>query len=582
MQGKKVLASFKMNNQKCNAPEDWQSLEVLATFDNDNIQAANITTSQLTFVLEEYNTIMNYIDAGLTGGEGVFQGLPFSVALQNKNNQYTAFDGMLDLTDSLEIDEDLRKIKAKMRVKNGLISLEEKLQSLSYGYLKDEKNLFSSSDYTDIEYKVLKKVNIVETIMISISIYLMIKELQEAKNKIIEDIAEEAGDGILGIITKIVHIILSIIYYAIMIAAILNLANTLLVSLIPIKRKAKALKLKTALSKVITYLGYTLQTNITDLDNVYYIPSNFNLDEVDNKGVLKQWKGNSKGIPCNSDYGYNCLDMFTIAKNLFEAKYVIENERVYFYNEYDPVWIRLSTLNMPSVIDQKKYKFNADELVANKMFSFDYDITEEKTIENWQGTNYEVITDAIVSSNPKEKYIGKLADVKFGVCLGNRKDDLSGFENYLYDVAVSFDKVLSFFGKSSNFAGKIKSTIGIMVVGNNNYMKPKVVKLNKSNRLVPRSEWSAKYIYETYYRNGSFVYNNWYGQKRLYESEIPFGLDDFMKTITNSYCTDVNGKVIKIEYLKYNFDKDKAMVKYYIREPYTKNLKETYVEPLND
>jgi hypothetical protein len=100
-----------------------------------------------------------------------------------------------------------------------------------------------------------------------------------------------------------------------------------------------------------------------------------------------------------------------------------------------------------------------------------------------------------------------------------------------------------------------------------------------SNKPVQRIDWCAKYLYDNYHYGKSFVTNNNFGQKIKYnEVAIPFGLTDFLKLIENSYFYTTDSKVAKVTELKWNIASDKAIVNYWIREPYTTNLFEFYIE----
>ena len=588
--GRTVFSSYEIDGQKFNAPLELSTLEVYATFDNDSVQA-NISTTELTFVLDAATKLIQKIEEGKTGGEGIFQGVPFKIKLKNEINNIIAFDGLIDLANGVEIDETKNKVKTKIRLKSQLFTLEEQLTALTYDFLK-EKGIITNSDYSEVEYVVQKKINVVETIILALTLYLMIKQLKESIEATIKNIADLAallaGGGLTGILGTVILKLAQLIFDSAMgiflVMAITDLAETLFTQLIPIKRKAKCIKLKTALEKVAGYLGYALQTDLTELDELYYLPSNYNYDEVDNKGVLSQWKGVQHGIPNSCDYGYNCADMFELAKKRVNGKFAIINNVIWFYTKNDDIWVRNSTYKMPKTLQAKqKIKYNTDELIANKLFSFDVDFSDEKTIENFQGTNFEVITKEIISSNKKEVYIKGLKEVRFGISLGNRKEKLSGFENFLSEVAGEFDKIINYFGGDSDYAGKIKNTIGRVVIGNNNYQKPKLLKLDGAMKLQNRNLQSAMYVYDTYYASDSFVENNFAGQKSINpDIKIPFSLENFIELINNSYFYTEKEKEAKITDLKYRFMSGYATASNWVREPYTHNLQEFKIEPKNE
>ncbi len=105
---------------------DWQGLQVLATFDNDN-QQANITTSELSFVDGMGKAIIDYIDGGLTGAtNGIFEAPEFKMSIDRPNTEI--FDGMLDLANDITINRDMNEVKCKLKLKNGLNQFAWKIQ----------------------------------------------------------------------------------------------------------------------------------------------------------------------------------------------------------------------------------------------------------------------------------------------------------------------------------------------------------------------------------------------------------------------------------------------------------------------
>lgn len=591
MDGKNAKSRWVLNGNVINAPKDWQAAEALATFDNDAVQAS-LSIDKFKFVNAEATALLNHIASGMTGGVGITEGMPFKVELLNNTNQRTVFDGMVDLSDGVEINEFTNEVLCKLKLRDEILALEEKLSALSFGYLENELNIFTDSDYVRIPYIVHKKTTILETLIMSITLYMMVKELIENVKQLYNDaknlaahIAGGATGTLAGIIFSIVSLIFEVIYAALLLAAILKLATNLFTQLIPFKRKAKALTFKNALTKVCSHLGYGFTSHITDLDVVCYIPSNFNYDSVTNLGIIDQLVGNKKGVPASSDYGYNCVEFFELAKKLFNGKFAIINGVVNFHNTDDLFWSQLSTYQLPSIRGQIK-TYNTAELKANRYLTFDVDFTDEWTIDDYEGTSFEVITTPIVINEAKLNQLKGLDEVRFGACLASKNLNESGFVTFLRQLASTIDGMIVLFGGIAVFQQKIQSTIGTMKIATNNWNKPKVVKVDSNKKLVSRLDWSAKYINNTYYIGRSFVATvngiQRYGQKEVYQNiKIPFGLNDFVLLIQNSYLNLPDGSIGKITSCKYRFSADYATIDYYIRRPYTVNLQETYVEPTN-
>ena len=280
MLSKSARLRFLLDGQTANAPRDWQDIEVLATFDNEATQA-NITTSDFTFVNEENVIIRDYVQDGLNGGEGIFQGFPLDIEAYNINNVRSIFKGFLDLSDNYEESEDLPEVKARLKRDNGLNQFSDRLSPLSYAFLED-KGVFTAADYEIIDYVVVKKINVFEELMAAVILFLMIKELREAIRGSVEAIANVAAHigggatgGIVGIIYAVVVAAIQIAYTVILTIAVIDLGKQLINTLSPFIRQHRAIKLNTLMEKVVNYLGFDFVTNIPEMETVLYLPSNF-------------------------------------------------------------------------------------------------------------------------------------------------------------------------------------------------------------------------------------------------------------------------------------------------------------------
>lgn len=584
---KSALYSFELDNNKAAAPFEWQGIEIAASFPAEAVQAT-ITTDNIIFVREERAKIKQFIEDGLNGGDGIFQGMPYNIKAKNINSQFNAFNGFVDLTDDLQIDDFNQRIIARLKKDDGLDQLETRLKPLSYGFLEEELGLFTDADYVDVDYVIQKKDNLIDILIASIILYLMIKELAEAVKdtaKAIADVAAHITGGFTGAIAAIIFsvavAIIQAAYTALILVAVINLSLVLINALLPIVRKHKAITLRTLLSKVSTHLGYTFVGIAEEFDKVVYLPSNPEYDEEDSKtGLIKTFKSINKGIPNSTDFGYKCEDMFGLAATLINGKYTIIGNELHLRSKNDPFYKKLSTYKMPSVREKVK-RYNTDKLNGLRIFNFLTDITDDYTIDNYEGTLFQVSTDAISSSDEKGKFISGLQEVTYNVALGTRKEVVNPLLVALKAVAKVIDGATKTFGKGTNLAARVKDRRGVLVVSNNNHQIAKLLWLENGN--IPpnqRDLFSAKSLYDKYHNYESFVANNFGFQRLVFKNvKVPFGFEDFLKVINNSYFTDQNGKEGKIESIKWNLAGDFAIVDYWLEEVYTKNLKETTIEP---
>ena len=578
-----------LNSKILQPPKEWQEIGLIASFQDGEVQPT-ITQENLTFILDSYTELKNWIADG-----NVFEGMPLTILSQSTNqnglSSITSFDGFVDLRDAI-INDTEGSISAEVRYKEDISRFFERLQALDYAYL-DLQNAINYN-YSDCDYTVVKIDYAFEALMQSTILFLMTKQLIEVTRIIADNIATIAGlttaalTGAIGAtVYLIATLILNVVYATAILIQVINLGRDLISAFVQPKRTHKSSDLFNLIKSVCNYLGYSFNTSILDMKNYYYLPSNTNVDEFDDKiGFLKKAQTIKKGIPNVLDYGYRCSEMFELVRNMFNGRFAIVDNTVQFHTELSPFWQTFSTFQMPDILEGE-YKYNTEELKSNIFISFETDLTDGWTIEKFEGTNYQIITTDITNINPKAVVIDKLEEVRLPVALGVRKDKLNGFEKFLKFLAGIIDGVVNTFNRifflrgRSDLAGRIQNKVGILKVENNNHRVPKIILLE--NGRIPsnhRQRLSAKHLWENYISEKSFIQNGFRRQRKLFSGvSIPFGWQDYVKLINNSYFTDLNGKQGKVTEIEWIQDADTANISYYLEEVYTTNLKETFIEP---
>jgi hypothetical protein len=269
----------------------------------------------------------------------------------------------------------------------------------------------------------------------------------------------------------------------------------------------------------------------------------------------------------------------TLIGDTFNAKFYIDNSNVVqLRSENDPYLQRNSTFVLPDVLNEN-ISYNTKDMVGTRFISFEQDITDEWTIEDFKGTSYEIFTKS--TSPLGENLIKGLEKTSLPVCLGSRRDTLSLFEKSLLGIAKRTDGLIKRLGGNSSLANKIRGSLGTMKVSNPTWSQPKLLRLDVNLKLPSdRSSWGAKYLYDNYHSYKSFVLNgNGYQRREVKDLEIPFSLNDLKAVINNSYFTDLSGNLCKFVNVEYNIDGNKAKVSYWSEDVYDTNLTETYNFP---
>ena len=586
---KNAEAKFLLNGVQLNAPIEWEDIEIVAEYENDSIQPS-LAIEEFTFPLEARQSINKWIADGLSSGVGIFEGMPFQLTLFNNQPIQENFKAFIDFTNGYrDLPED-GKVDVGIISDFSLDNFFEQIEGTTFGYLASI-NKVTFADYIGVDYVVEKKFNLIELLIASVVLYIMIKELVENVTRLIDQLNKNTSASLPlptvpvptvdtnQIIYAVLSTIIQIIYIGIMLAAVINLGKALLDTLLPPKRQHKAIKLKRALEIICDYFGYGFNTSIPELENVVYLPSNPNLDEKTLGGLIAKTNGTPVGIPYVGDYGYRCDEMFNLAKDLFNAKIAIINNTVEFRSKNDVFWQQQSTWSLPDILlDTKQY--NTDEIKPERLLTFVTDLNDEWTIDNYKGTAYEIRTNPKTVIRQKAVLLKGFDEVNFNVALGNRKDELNALEKFLSQVAGFVDKTTSVLGGGTNLKSLVTSKLGVLKVTNNWHSIPKVLYLNDGKLPINhRDLWNSKILYDEYYIEKSFVRNNFYGQKTVYKGiSIPFGFEDYKQLTTNSYFL-FKGKQAKIIKFAWTIGKDRATIDFWVREPYTFNLEETYINP---
>ena len=138
------------------------------------------------------------------------------------------------------------------------------------------------------------------------------------------------------------------------------------------------------------------------------------------------------------------------------------------------------------------------------------------------------------------------------------------------------------FGGSSDLASDIEDRTAMLRMETYEVRVPRLMPVDSQGKLPSnfRDTFNSEVITRKYHKAKSFVQDNYFGQWRTFtEARIPFGFNEDQQTSNNSYFTLPDGRKGKFDEINWKQAKDSAVVNYRIREPYQKNLKETYITP---
>lgn len=588
-----LIAEHRINGILIPPPVNWADINVLATFDNDSIEA-DIDTDTFQFVNEANALIIQHIEGGKNGtSPGVFEGIPYTITLNDGTNNLPVFDGYITLVEGFRIISPV-KCEAKVKRLDSLNDLNDKLEGMTFALLEDQ-GYIGNSDYFTVPWILEKEFNFAEFAILSVTTFLMTKEFIQQVKEIAAATAQVAalfaggfpGSGqVAAAALAVALLIIQIAYAAIMLTLLYNLWKEIFEQIFSPIFKNKGLTFQKAAEKIFGFAGYSFSTTIQNFDKYIYFPSK--TQNVDKKTFISLHPKKDSGIPNTIDYGYRAIEMVDLFKNMFEAKLYIDipNKAVRLIPLNDPFWKQQTQYNAPDVLNETKV-YNTDDMRSTTIVSFATDPSDYWTLENYKGTSYEVSVVPITQTNPTCRTIKGLDQIRFQVALGTRKTKLTDLETALYKVAQIIDRTYGklsslFGGQPSNFASQIKSRVKYLKKGTHYHAVPKVLYLD-ANGLMPDNhldKLSAKALWNGYINYRSLVANFWTNQKLVVkEFKLPFTFANFLIASKNKFFTLSDGRQAEFNSIKWQYDGDYAICDFKIAEIYDRNLKEVAIEP---
>ena len=574
-----------LNGDNSSEIKELHDLEILASVEKGNVNS-RITTDQITLVNNYAKLVRDYIAGGANGTtNGIFEGLP----LQIQENGFNVFDGYLDFLNDFEI-VDPTTVKSRIKKYDSNDNFQDKANGLTFGFL-EQIQVVTNSDTTLVPYLIEKEFNFVEFAFISVTIYIIGRDLVQLIQGLVYDIGVIAADvaggvsgSAAGVIMTAASVVVNIAIASFMTNALAQLILELLAYLISPVKYHKAMRVERLIQKACSFLNLTYNTSIVDIPELVLLPSKTEVDQDTQQGFILSSATiiqPGRGIPSTADYGYTFGELLDAMNKTFNAEYAVINGVLQHHTKSSSFWLQQSAYILPDIL-QESIVTNANELISDKIILFKSDLKDYNTLENFLGTTYEIRTRPISISDSRNVLTNGFGKVEIPYSLGNRKNSLNKFEQFIENLFSKFDDLVNWFpGGSSNLAGVMNGRIGYLKLETDYLNTPKLMKMDSNNRLLlnNRNTWSARYLYNNYHNSDSFVLNNFGNQYYVYKNvRVPFGFEDFNQLTQNSYFYNQNGDICKLEKISWNISQDFATLDYRVKTKYTSNLLETYIE----
>jgi len=577
-----------INGQDFGEPRNWQELKIVKDWLNKK-ENVTINVTDLEFVLKANKYLQQRVLNGLTGGVGIFEGEPYTIEIGDPSSPVYSFNGYLDFTDGATVIGG-EEFVCSLKKREGSDWLNEVADGFSFAYLADQ-NLITGGDYVKVPYVINYIPDGMQLIMLSLSLFMMTKELIENAAALAEaiGIATDASTPVIGVsigfgagvvtawdlgnfVFAILKIVARIIYIIAIVIAIVKLIEQIFEQLLPKKRYHIGMTLRVLFQRGCQHLGLGFTSNIQELDWVH-IPSK------DRKGGESGESGHPLSTGPIGTFG----DLIRVYKKAFNADYRIINGVLHF-NRRDSFDI-ISNYQVPNFFGNQErmldnIKFNTDEMVANYNIHWAYDTQDQNTLDDQRGRIFQAITTPVSVIDQKMVNIKNLAEIDLPFSIGKCKTELTRVEEVAKDLGKFVDKITGIFGGGTNFASQIKNRIGSLLLSSHFLTVGKMVKMSGGKLAQDqRTDLAASLLWEKYHFINSFaevngVHNQYW---RFLGVPVPMTLEECSELIETNKVTDSDGNEVEIEKIEYEPQSGSAIIDFRVKKKYTNNLKVEYV-----
>jgi hypothetical protein len=562
-------------------PQEWKSLRVELVFTQD---AQRLSTNAFTWAGDTAEQINDYYAAGLTGGYGITEGLPYKAVLNCDGEFYDIVTACLNFADE-SAQYFCDTVEIPIRQTGNIDFLNDKADSFRFEILSrldpSHPAYIGASDYIDVFYMVGKYPQSMEILMSSLSLFIMIKETIESIKRIADCIAAVLG-GASGFAEAAAQIAALVIYLVAVIIALFTLIQALIDLIFPFVYYHKAMFVKTLLIKGFAYLGLGFSSSIFATGTV---------PEVQMIMPPKNYEGAKVGYPTPStDVGYYDGTLGQLLRDLIEqynGEVKIIGNTAHF--ETKNSFASTSTYKIPEVKTLGIYKTNLSSVSSNYVIEYEYDNIDLYDYNAPLNRITQVECKQTTVNNIKNSLLKGLTTRNIPFTLANVKTTTSRLETTMTNV---FNKFSGFVGAISGLVSgsatpipPIPSGANInclqldthftsqhktFIYGGNGHIDPASSTYLGAPRLLELYHYTEvmKPIY------GSSEGNQWV----IYKGQVPMCCDEYLQILGNNYATyqGENARLISVSWNPYDGE---AEIEFEVNRKYTNNLTATIVTP---
>ena len=453
-----------INGAEVKPPQNFAELSIELNFDTDSDEKG-ISVTRFDWINEEAALLLGLYKAGLTGGGGVFVGVPHQIKVVENGLDSMLFDGFIDLSSA---DFDRNRVSADSTPFASPEFINEKADGFSMEQLFVESGGLTKADNVFIPYIINSIPNYTQAFLVVLTLTFIVVELKKLTTDLTQKSVESATyiDSVGGVVGLIFKIIYGVLLLLTIVELLLNLADLIIQK---VKYKP-SMQLNRLLAAGAEHVGLIYESAFLQTDTwnkCHIIPESVANPETqsDNriKGYFKPNDDEQHGY-FNGTYG----DLLRAVKEMFNARIVIGDGKLKIVPLLKTA--TAGTFRLKPYYN-REFQTNAGSLVSNYNILFRYDSNDRNTIDNWTGNNMTSFLEVTGAVDKKLKLTKGFRQVNVPFARGIRKDRLNAIEKIMDAILEGLDPIVGALISIANAVIKVINAIFAFVEDMNKKLK---------------------------------------------------------------------------------------------------------------
>lgn len=529
------------------SPRNRGEIGIVSDF-SGNPNILSLTTDSIVLPREAFDIIKNHIDS-----TGLFEGIPYRVEFA----EAITIQYYVDLTDGLVMRDHECEVRIKRR--KGKDHFFEQADGTSFELMLSKGVQFNTFE---VPYYIIKDNQAETAITLFLAIYIMTEQTLSAGRDLVESISEviqaatpSVGVGVVvdtgDVIVAVLKAVARLVYFTLLLIALIDLAAKLFVLIFPPQRKMKGIKYRELLEKSCAYLGYQFQSSLFESEpgwTLLPVPLIKNRKSIFDFLPDEFTTSFNKGVPTASDTTPTLGSFISGIENQFNAELRVSNGIVRF--ERRDWWASQSNNQLaPALVLQgdrsDEFVYNTDDIWKRYYIHYQTDMSDLHCMDaktfDWHDAEYSCEPTSVINSDLVS--IKNLNDVSIPFALGARKTKLNWLELAGEQLMKIVDALTGIFGGGTNYATRIGERRNSLMISQQFFTVTKCLYTTNGrqsegyeNYVSAASLWNRFHYINQIQLNGFLVKSN---------ARIRISPNDFVSLLENNYV-DVNGVICEV------------------------------------